>query len=206
MIRYTDEERTFLIEFIPGHIAEEVAEEFKKRFGRSITEDQVRYFRRNNKVRCGIKTTFEKGQVSKNKGKNMGENQYKLCSRTMFKRGHRPKNYRPVGSERISVDGYVEIKIMDPNVWKLKHRVIWEEHNGKIPNGMILIFKDNNPLNISLDNLLIISRGENAELNKAGGGEFIGIAKETIINLIRLKNVTNERKKKRFGRKVVGDE
>ena len=71
---------------------------------------------------------------------------------------------------------------------------------------MLLIFKDNNPLNVSLDNLLLISRAENVEFNKAGGGKFSGVAKETIINLIRLKNVTNEKKKKRFGRKVVGYE
>ena len=94
MIRYTDEERAFLINFIPGHIAEEVVEAFKKEFGKSINSNQVKYFRKNNSVKCERNTRFRKGQDPPNKGKKMGEKQYALCKKTMFKKGNRPINYK----------------------------------------------------------------------------------------------------------------
>ena len=37
------------------------------------------------------------------------------CERTWFKKGHIPANYRPVGSERVNADGYIEVKVADPN-------------------------------------------------------------------------------------------
>lgn len=81
------------------------------------------------------------------------------CERTWFQKGHIPANYRPVGSERVNADGYIEVKVADPNKWKLKHRVVWESVNGKIPKGSIIIFRDNDKSNTDIDNLLLIKRG-----------------------------------------------
>ena len=89
----------------------------------------------------------------------------------------------------------IEIKVKDPNRWKLKHRYIWEKENGKIPKGMLLIFKDNNKLNIDLDNLMLISRAENAVINRAGDSVFTGQTKEVIVNLARLKRAIGKAKK-----------
>ena len=55
-------------------------------------------------------------------------------NRTSFKKGNRPKNYLPVGSESIDVDGYVKVKIQDPSKWELKHRIIWSERFGEVPD------------------------------------------------------------------------
>lgn len=103
---------------------------------------------------------FQKGIIPANKGKKMDPAVYAKCSRTMFKKGQIPTNHRPVGSERVNVDGYIEIKVAEPNKWKLKHRVIWEQNNGPIPKGYNIQFKDSNPLNVCIDNLYIISRAE----------------------------------------------
>ncbi len=109
---------------------------------------------------AAVATRFAKGSVPANKGKKMRPEIYDKLAPTMFKSGHMPINHRPVGSERVNVDGYVEIKVAEPRKWKLKHRVVWEEQNGPIPRGYNIQFRDGNPLNVQLDNLYIISRAD----------------------------------------------
>ena len=196
-IRYTDEEKAFLRSFIPGHFSYEVQRAFEEKFGHSITCSQIKCFKGNNKVRSGMDTRFKKGTVPPNKGKKMSAEQYAKSSRTMFKKGGIPQNYRPVGSERVNVDGYIEIKIADPSKWELKHRVIWEEHNGEIPQGKLVIFRDNNPLNCNIDNLLLISKGENMKMNSIGACAYKGLEKEVLVNTIRLKNAIKNRLSKK---------
>lgn len=61
------------------------------------------------------------------------------------------------------MDGYVEVKVRDgkkQNNFELKHRLIWEKHNGKISKGNNIQFKDGNRLNCKIDNLYMISRAE----------------------------------------------
>lgn len=196
-IRYTAEEKAFLRSFIPGHFSYEVQRAFEEKFGHRITCSQIKCFKGNNKIRSGMDTRFKKGTVPPNKGKKMSAEQYEKRKGTMFKKGHGPQNYRPVGSERINVDGYIEIKVKDPGTWKLKHRVIWEEHNGEIPQGEIVIFRDNNPLNCTIDNLMLISKGENVRVNAMGGGCYTGQAKETAVAIARLNMLISKRRKKR---------
>ena len=196
-IRYTDEEKAFLRSFIPGHFSYEIQNAFEEKFGKCLTYAQIKSFKGNNKIRSGVNTTFKKKHVPANKGKQMSAEQYAKCKGTMFKKGHSPQNYKPVGSERINVDGYIEIKVKDPGTWKLKHRVIWEQHNGKIKNGMIVIFRDNNPLNCAIDNLMLISKGENIKMNNNGAGAFKGIEKDVLLNSIRLKDVIKSKLKNR---------
>lgn len=77
----------------------------------------------------------------------------------------------PVGSERVNGDGYVDVKIQDGKLqknWKCKHRIIWEEANGPVPKGHVIIFADSNRLNVSLDNLILITQKELSVLNNKG--------------------------------------
>jgi len=190
---YTIAEREFLKRYIPGHFSYEIQSAFEERFGRCLTYAQIKSFKGNNKIRSGVNTTFKKKHVPANKGKKMSAEQYAKCEVTMFKKGHRPQSYRPVGRERVNVDGYIEIKVKDPNKWNLKHRLIWEEHNGEIPQGKLVIFRDNNPLNCNIDNLLLISKGENMKMNNIGACEYKGLEKEVLLNAIRLKNAINSK-------------
>lgn len=107
-----------------------------------------------------IEARFKKGQKALNKGKKMTPEMYAKCKATMFKKGNTPKNHREVGSERISKDGYIEIKVAEPNKWRLKHRLLWEQTNGKIPRGYNIQFKNKNKTDLRLENLYIISREE----------------------------------------------
>lgn len=192
---YTQEEQDFFREFVRGHSWKEIQAEFYKRFNKHITLNQVKGYLTRNGLKTGKSGRFLDGHVPHNKGL---KGYYSLgMKKGWFKKGHTPLNYKPVGSERINVDGYIEIKVKDPNKWKLKHRYLWEKHNGKIPKGMILIFKDNNKLNVCLDNLILISRAENMEINRKNDCKFTGDSKEAIINLTRLKLETRKARRKR---------
>lgn len=83
---------------------------------------------------------------------------------TQFQPGQLPKNYKSVGSERISKDGYLQRKITDtgypPNDWVGVHILIWEQHHGSIPPGHVVVFKDKNKTNLALNNLECITRVE----------------------------------------------
>jgi hypothetical protein len=101
---------------------------------------------------------FKKGSVPANKGKPMSPERYAICKATMFKKGQIPHNHRPVGSERVSVDGYIEIKVAEPKKWRQKHRVVWEAANGPIPKGYNVQFRNKNRQDCRIENLDLISR------------------------------------------------
>jgi len=83
----------------------------------------------------------------------------------MFKKGQLPTNHRIIGSERITKDGYIEVKIAEPDKWELKHIHIWESVNGKKPENSVVIFLDGDNRNFNIDNLKCITRAENLFLN-----------------------------------------
>lgn len=86
------------------------------------------------------------------------------ASETQFKKGHRGHRTRPVGTERIERDA-VMVKIAEPNVWKEKKRIVWEQHFGPIPKGALVRLKDGDRLNCALENLQLVTRAENIRLN-----------------------------------------
>lgn len=89
---------------------------------------------------------------------------------TQFKLGHKPSNtWRPIGAERTSKDGILYRKVADTGVkkadWKAVHQLIWEERNGRLPDGQIVVFVDRNRENLSPDNLIAVTRAENMRRN-----------------------------------------
>lgn len=103
-------------------------------------------------------TQFKKGSVPVNKGKTWSEympvQKQVLARKTCFKKGQKPHNAKPVGYERKdSRQGYWFVKVAEPNVFKPKHRVLWEQHFGPIPSGVNISFIDGNPDNVTIENL-----------------------------------------------------
>jgi hypothetical protein len=134
--------------------------------------------------RMGWKTgrtgQFEKGQTPANKGKRCPEGQggrHPNAQRTQFRKGATPHTYRGAGHERIdSKDGYVVMIVDEPNPWSgaktrpvHKHRWLWEQANGPIPDGFCLKCLDGNKLNTDPSNWALIARGVLPHLN---GGRF----------------------------------
>jgi len=158
---------------------------FNEHFGLNLQEVQIHHIvytngfgngRDNKGARNSPATEFKKGQVPFNKGRKG----IHMSPATEFQKGNVPKNRKPIGSERICTDGYTWVKTKESKTWKEKHRLIWEETHGPIPNGYCVIFADNDRTNIVLENLLLVSRRQlvimnqrrlitnNAELTKAG--------------------------------------
>lgn len=134
-----------------------------------------------------IATRFPKGHTPANKGKRVSPETYAKCQPTMFKKGHTPVNHREVGSERINVDGYIEIKVAEPNRWRLKHRIIWEQVNGEIPKGYNVQFKNHNPQDCRIENLYLISKADQI----AKENSYLAKYPKEIQELIHLKGVVN---------------
>lgn len=160
---WSEEEKEYLRKITPGHHYREIHEMMNKRFNLRFTLNQIKAAIKRYKLNTGFTGRFQKGHVPVNKG--VKGVVYEGCKKTWFKKGHVPKNHRPLGSERINVDGYTEIKVAEPNKWRLKHNVIWEEHNGTIPKGYVVIFGDRNPLNLDINNLILVSRQQLLTLN-----------------------------------------
>jgi hypothetical protein len=107
-------------------------------------------------------TSFKKGHVPWSKGTKG----VLKPNKTSFKKGNIPHNTREMYSERLSKDGYIEIKV-GINKWIGKHRYIWEQHyKTEVPKGKVIIFLDGNNRNFEIDNLKIISRGALLILNR----------------------------------------
>lgn len=134
-----------------------------------------------------IACRFPKGHVPDNKGKKMPPEIYAKCQSTMFKKGQTPHNHREVGSERINKDGYIEIKVAEPNKWMVKHRVIWEQVNGEIPKGHNVQFKNHDPQDCRIENLYLISKADQM-MNQ---NSYYAKYPKELQDVIRLKGVVN---------------
>lgn len=164
--KYTKEEAEFIRENIKGRLLKDLLILFNERFGQSLTYAQMKRYASYNGLRNGINCCFNKGHVPANKGKKG------FCpegsKKTQFKKGHIPKNHREVGSERKTRDDYIEVKVAEPNKWKLKQLIIWELTNGPIPPNHCILFADQNKQNFDLDNLVLVSRQHMAVMNHLG--------------------------------------
>lgn len=107
---------------------------------------------------------FKKGIVPYTKGKKaeewMSPEGLARSAAARFQKGQRPANWRPIGSERINVDGYIEVKVEDGKPWRHKHRVLWEEAHGSVPDGYMVSFIDGNKQNVELSNLKLVARAD----------------------------------------------
>lgn len=171
--KYTSEHLGFIRDNVAGRSFAELTDLFNKQFGTdypvsTVTSTAFRYGYRNGrdaKFNKGWEPTqFKKGHVPHNKGKKG----VRVSPATEFKKGYMPQTWKPVGTETVRSDGYTWVKVAEPNKWREKHLIIWEAENGPVPKGYVVIFADGNRLNITLENLLLISRKELAVMNKRG--------------------------------------
>ena len=115
---------------------------------------------------------------------------------TRFRKGDRPANELPVGSVVVNSYGYkLRKRQMEGTLWErweFLHRAVWEEHNGPVPEGMVVTFKDSDRLNCDIDNLILVTRGENAALTRLDYRFEDPDLTEAGLNVIRLKNKVRE--------------
>lgn len=186
-IKYTEEMLMFLRQHEETPRAELTCK-FNEKFGYKLSVDSV-------KAKCfrmGLKTgrtgCFSLGQKSRNKGLKG----YMCANSTSFKKGHTPHNHKPVGFERVTKDGYIEIKTAKPNVFELKHRVVWVNANGVIPKGHAIVFKNQNKTDCRLENLMLISRAELVRLNQSYRKLATPETNETCVLMAKIKDKTHK--------------
>jgi hypothetical protein len=197
--QYTEAQLTFL-RLECEMPRKELTEAFNRRFGTSLTESAIKGTCKRNGWNTGRTGYFQKGNTSWNAGKKGWQAGGRSAS-TRFRKGQKPHTWNPIGHERVTKEGYLQRKVTDtgytPADYVEVHRLLWEEHNGPIPEGHIVIFKDGDRTNIEIDNLMLISRGENAVMNKLGMGRLHPDLKEAAVNVARLRMKSRERMEER---------
>ena len=138
---------------------------FLDRFGRSdVTFDHIKALCTRRGWATGRTGCFEKGQEPANKGKKMPF--HPRCAATQFKKGCRKGRanqvYKPIGTERLSKEGYLQRKVNDDlpfqRRWRGVHIINWEAVNGPMPDGHALKCLDGNRLNTDARNWELIPR------------------------------------------------
>jgi hypothetical protein len=165
------------MDYLRQHYADECAEDIARKVGHSVRSiwqkaKQMGLAKSHEFfARCGRQVAntegarrnrFTAGMTPANKGRRqadfMSAEGIAASSRTRFKPGNRPHNQREVGTERTHADGYVYLRTEEGCV--LKHRHVWEQVHGPVPDGYVIVFIDGNRQNCSLDNLQLISRAD----------------------------------------------
>ena len=190
---WSDEEKQYLAEITPGRGYKEIQSMMSCKFGFDYTHHQIKGAITRNKLNTGRTGRFEKGHATWNKGtKGLTK-----ANVTSFKKGQKPHNYKPLGSERITKDGYCEIKVSDTGRrWKPKHVLIYEKHHGKAPKGSAVIFLDGDKRNFDIDNLYLVTRSQLAMLNKNSLIQKDADLTKTAINVVDLMKKISAMEKK----------
>lgn len=114
---------------------------------------------------------FQPGLVPWNKGTHFASGGRSV--ETRFKAGNMSgaaqHNYKPIGSLRLSKDGYLERKTTDDHPvparrWVGVHRLVWEAANGPVPAGHVVVFRAGRnstvEAEITLDAVELVTRRE----------------------------------------------
>lgn len=135
---YTDKQVEFLIANYKGISTKKLTELVNIEFNSNFTERQILNFKNRRKLKSG------------------------------FNRNNWSPSHKPVGSETTIADGYIKVKIAEPNQWEHKHRLVWERANGQIPEKHSVIFLDGNQKNCVLENLALVDANTHGYMFKSG--------------------------------------
>ncbi len=172
---FTPEIEEFIKNNCLGKYTDELTKMVNSKFNTNFTTEQVLGLKRRRRYKSyinGEDGRFQKGAVSLTKGTKVTPAHYEKSKKGMFKRGHTPKSWLAIGSEIVDKSGYIQVKINDIHYarhcenWAFKHKLIYEQHVGPIPEGYAVIFADGNKRNFDLDNLVLVTRAELLYLNR----------------------------------------
>ena len=128
-----------------------------EKFNTNFSSDQISGLCKRNKWGTGRTGRFETNHPSWNKGTKG------ICKKNdgSFQVGSAPPNKKPIGHERIcSKEGYIYVKVAEPNVFKAKHRLVWEAHHGPINKDNVITFKNLDRTDCRIENLLLMRKVE----------------------------------------------
>jgi len=209
--RYTEEQ----LAFIRAHSKlphKELAILFNKEFGIYVSGQSMSQKCHRMGWRTGRTGRFEKGCKPNNtcfkkeqKPWNTGTKGLTEKNKGCFRKGCKPHNYSPIGSTRTLEEGYIQIKVADPDKWRFLHHIAWERHHGKLENGYIVRFKDNNRQNCTIDNLEMVKRNVHFRLNKMDYAKYPAEIKPSVKALAELEVKIFEKCKNSTKKRSVGE-
>jgi hypothetical protein len=166
--------------------------EFCQAFRRDdVNKSHLHSLRKRKGWKTGRTGRFEKGNIPHPDARPKEPN------KTSFKPGSKPHNWKVVGSTRVSVDGYFEVKIVEPKTWIQLHTIIWSAKNGDIPKSHCVVFIDGDKTNIKLSNLELITRAEHLQINKFLGAYSLPEARECLRTMGKINAKRFQLKQKR---------
>lgn len=196
---FPEEVMQFISDNIEGNSYPKMTELVNERFGTSYTVNQMHHQYTKHKLRSGLTGRFEKDCVPWNRGKNvdfsnLSPQAIENMRKTHFKPGHTPWTVLPIGSEKIK-NGFIYVKTAEPNVWKRKQILIWEQHYGPVPEGACVIFLNGDRTDFSLENLELVSKAEHLRLNERHWRFDDPELQKVALNVVRLKSKIGDRER-----------
>ena len=199
---WTPEKDEWFRAFVPGHHESDISAEHERLFGTPLTASQIG----NRKAALGVKSGTVGGRFRKGEAHGFKDEAHRRAfleagKATRFKKGEpqRRKGWvKPVGHERVNVEGYVEVKVSDglqerPNCnYRMKHHVVWERaHGGPVPPNTMIVFADRDKRNFDPDNLVAVPRSLWAVISRPGipyhDAGSLGVA----VNIARVRSAAN---------------
>lgn len=202
---YNDEHESYIRAVCQGKTKKEITKLFNTRFGMNKTAKQIKALMNNRGITSDLDMRFTKGHEPWNKGtKGQG---LTGPNKGTFKKGHVPANQKPLGHERICTkNGFILIKIAErnpytghPTRYKAKHVHMWEQKHGPVPKGMVVFFKDGNPLHCEDSNFILLTRAELLALNRLNYRDEPDELKPSLLTLVKLRVRTFEKEKIAIG-------
>ena len=111
---------------------------------------------------------------------------------------------KPIGTERVSRDGYVEVKVADRpsrqdcnDNWRMRHHLVWEEANGEpVPPHTVIVFADGDKRNFDPGNLVAVPRRQWAVISHQGIPYWDAESLMTAVNIAKLQGMKNDVEKR----------
>lgn len=157
---WTDAEKELIAKIYPNNSNKYVADMLHRSLASVAMYAQQNGIKKSPEYMEKMQFGFNKGHTPHNKGVPMKFWMSDEGKKNFMKHRYKGGIKRPVGFERVDCDGYVYVKYAEGKQMMLKHRMVWEQANGPVPPGHVIIFKDGNKANCSLDNLRLVNRGE----------------------------------------------
>lgn len=156
---WTDDDKDFMRENYPHMTNPEIAEAL----GRTVAA----VARRGKQM--GLSKTAETRARVNSRNSSKPRRVSPASRRTQFRSGQQPRNTEPLGAESWTSNGYRIRKVAHHGKqherWRPVHHLVWEEHYGAVPDGYIIVFRDGDQTNVSVENLEIISRAQRMHQN-----------------------------------------
>ena len=195
----SEAEQNFVEQNYKGILTADLTDMLNKKFGKSYTQKQIATYKKNHHLPSGVDCTV---RATGRRYKLPKGTRIPGSEKGWFKKGQMPHNHLEVGAKAVTKDGYIRVKIAEPNYWEFLHLLVWQEANGPIPQDHNIIFLDNNKQNCSLENLYCIPKDEYGALQKLrSDNPEITLTAAVVIKLKYLALEKNGEKEHKYKRK-----